>query len=92
MILSRSEEETLEEQILNCVREEWEETEVTLSARMRRQKGEGGPRKRKDSEDAAQGFGVVSKRKVLPFLSYVIAVTGALQTRLVASSAFCLAS
>lgn len=89
MILSRSEEETLEEQILDCcVREEWEETEVTLSARTRRWKGEGGPRKRKDSEDAARGFGVVSKRKVLPFLSYVIAVTGALRTRLVASSCF----
>lgn len=71
--LSRSEEETLEEQILDCcVREEWEEAEVTLAARTWRQGAEGGLRKRKDSEDAARGFGVVSKRKVL---SYVIAVT-----------------
>jgi len=48
MILSRSEEETLEEQILDCcVREEWEKAEVTLAARTRRQKGEGGLRKRR---------------------------------------------
>lgn len=59
MSLSRSEEETLEEQILDCcVREEWEEAKVTLAGRTRWQKGEGGPRKRKDSEDAARGFGV----------------------------------
>ncbi|EGI57822.1 hypothetical protein G5I_14008 [Acromyrmex echinatior] len=32
MILSHSEEETLEEQILDCVREEWDEAEVTLAA------------------------------------------------------------
>lgn len=68
------------------MREEWEEAEVTLSTRMRKQKGEGGPRKRKDSEAAVRGFGLVSKRKVLPFLSYIIVVTGAPRTRLVASS------
>lgn len=44
--LSRSEEETLEEQILDrCVREEWEEAEVTPAAR-RRQTGERSPRGR----------------------------------------------
>jgi len=32
MILSHSEEETLEEQILDCVQEEWDEAEVTLAA------------------------------------------------------------
>lgn len=53
MILSRSEEETLEEQILDCcMREEWEEAEVTLAARTRRQKREGDRRKRKDFEDS----------------------------------------
>lgn len=31
MILSHSEEETLEEQILDCVQEEWEETKVSLA-------------------------------------------------------------
>lgn len=48
-------------------------------------------RGRSKEEEGFRGFGVVSKRKVLPFLSYVIAVTGALRTRLVASSAsaFC---
>lgn len=44
--LSRSEEETLEEQILDrCVREEWEEAEVTPAAR-RRQTGKRSPRGR----------------------------------------------
>ncbi|KYN20806.1 hypothetical protein ALC57_06712 [Trachymyrmex cornetzi] len=32
MILSHSEEETLKEQILDCVQEEWDEAEVTLAA------------------------------------------------------------
>lgn len=65
MILSRSEEETLEEQILNCcVREEREEAEVTLTIRpMAEGKG------RSKEEEGLRGFGVVSKRKVLPFLS-----------------------
>lgn len=86
--LSRSEEETLEEQILDCcVREEWEEAKVTLTAWTRAEGRGRTPRMRREDS-------VVSKRKVLPFLSYVIAVTGAPRTRLVASSdfAFCLAS
>lgn len=53
MILSRSEEETLEEQILDCcVREEWEEAEVTLTARTR-----AGGRGRSKEEEGLRGCG-----------------------------------
>lgn len=54
MILSRSEEETLEEQILDCcVRKEWEEAEVILTARTR-----GGRRERSKEKEGSRGFGV----------------------------------
>lgn len=68
------------------MREEWEKAEVTLAAQTRRQKGEGGLRKRKDSEDDARIRCSLEKESSVVFLVRYC-VTGALQIRLVASSA-----